>query len=486
MIGGLFKSASRLALVAAAGILVGGVSAQAADLGGDCCADLEERVAELEATTVRKGNRKVSLTLSGQVHESIMHWDDGVESNTSVGVNHINASSRFRFVGEAKISPQWGAGYLMEIETQGKSDSNDVNQFDNNNGSGTGVVVRHNAWWIEHKQFGRVWLGLTDPAGTGIDGINLSNSNIAANPKMGLTNSSFRIRGTGGPGVISGVTWGGILGGNNGLTNLSDETRLNVIKYVSPTMMGFIFSAAWGEDDFWDVALRYAGEFSGFKLALGATYAQTTDANPGNPGGAAVSSNHFDGCSDLGGLGSALLNGKNDRDCSSWTLGGSVMHVATGLFVSGSYGQREDGNRRELAANAGATSFNAFSDTDTFWQVRGGIEQNWFGIGKTTLFGEYMVYEGTPLVDGRLGQGANTVDVALNPAFAGAAIVGSEVTTWGLGAVQTIDAAAMDLYLTFRNYSADLSVTTDGGATRTAVDGIKDFQVITFGGRIQF
>ncbi len=32
----------------------------AADLGGDCCADLEERIAELEATTARKGNRKVS------------------------------------------------------------------------------------------------------------------------------------------------------------------------------------------------------------------------------------------------------------------------------------------------------------------------------------------------------------------------------------------------------------------------------------------
>ena len=34
-------------------------SASAADLGGNCCADLEERIAELEATTARKGNRKV-------------------------------------------------------------------------------------------------------------------------------------------------------------------------------------------------------------------------------------------------------------------------------------------------------------------------------------------------------------------------------------------------------------------------------------------
>ena len=59
---------SSLSALVAAGLLMGGLSAgsaSAADLGGNCCADLEERIAELEATTARKGNRKVSLTVSG-------------------------------------------------------------------------------------------------------------------------------------------------------------------------------------------------------------------------------------------------------------------------------------------------------------------------------------------------------------------------------------------------------------------------------------
>ena len=64
MIGGLQKNISRLAIVAAAGAM-SSTAAMAADLGGNCCADLEERVAELEATTARKGNRRVSLTISG-------------------------------------------------------------------------------------------------------------------------------------------------------------------------------------------------------------------------------------------------------------------------------------------------------------------------------------------------------------------------------------------------------------------------------------
>jgi len=51
---------------------LGAGSARAADLGGNCCADLEERIAELEATTARKGNRKMSLTITGQVNRSVL------------------------------------------------------------------------------------------------------------------------------------------------------------------------------------------------------------------------------------------------------------------------------------------------------------------------------------------------------------------------------------------------------------------------------
>ncbi len=57
---------------------------KAADLGGDCCADLEDRVAELEATTVRKGNKKVSVTLYGQVNRPALFWDNGAETNAYV------------------------------------------------------------------------------------------------------------------------------------------------------------------------------------------------------------------------------------------------------------------------------------------------------------------------------------------------------------------------------------------------------------------
>ena len=115
-------------LLSAAAMLIGGWSmpAAAADLGGDCCADLEERIAELEATTARKGNRKVSLTVSGWVNEAVFFWDDGNERNVYVGTNFIE-QSRFRFLGEAKINADWSAGYILEIGVAGYP-SNQWNQ----------------------------------------------------------------------------------------------------------------------------------------------------------------------------------------------------------------------------------------------------------------------------------------------------------------------------------------------------------------------
>ena len=92
----------------------------AADLGGDCCADLEERIAELEATTALKGNRKVALTVSGHVNSAVMFWDDGRESNAFV-VGNKNDQSNFSFTGDAKITDSVRAGYVVTIRLKSHS-----------------------------------------------------------------------------------------------------------------------------------------------------------------------------------------------------------------------------------------------------------------------------------------------------------------------------------------------------------------------------
>jgi len=85
--------------------------AQAADWS-----DLEQRVAELEATTARTGNRRLSLHVYGQVNRAVLFWNDGSDSGV-YGVDNHTSSSRIGFAGQAVIKPGWTAGYRLEFET---------------------------------------------------------------------------------------------------------------------------------------------------------------------------------------------------------------------------------------------------------------------------------------------------------------------------------------------------------------------------------
>ena len=160
-----------LSALLAAGLLAGSFATgvQAADLGGDCCADLEERVAELEATTARKGNRKVSLTVSGFIAQQLMWWDDGQESNLYItDTGSVSIGSHFAFSGKAQINSEWSAGFLFKIEamnndsllvTQNNDDTvNAMNLLEGGNG---GPLALESAYWyMKSNRLGRVSVGL--------------------------------------------------------------------------------------------------------------------------------------------------------------------------------------------------------------------------------------------------------------------------------------------------------------------------------------
>src|SRR4051812_29516082 len=217
MIGGLLKSSSRLALLAAAGVVAGGIAAQAADLGGNCCADLEERVAELEATTARKGTRKMGLQIYGQVSETVLFWDDGGERNTYVAENNAS-KNRFGGMGSAKINSDWSAGFKLEWQVRAYR-SSALNQKANGQNEAVtsttyatqSLSLRHASWYLRSEQFGTITVGQTDDAVSGILSINLANPDGFATTNGGFGMGGFFLRPKGqaaGNAGLSGRNWG--------------------------------------------------------------------------------------------------------------------------------------------------------------------------------------------------------------------------------------------------------------------------------------
>jgi hypothetical protein len=125
---------------------------------------------------------------------------------------------------------------------------------------------------------------------------------------------------------------------------------------------------------------------------------------------------------------------------------------------------------------------NARDDEDQHWYVQVGIERNFFGPGKSTIYAEYYKSEAGAGLDNGAVRVVPAGDALVN-GVSDAVIASSETQVWGFGFVQSIDAAAMDLYIGFRNYSGE--VTLEGAAGTFETD-IEDFQVVMAGGLIKF
>jgi len=440
--------------------------AKAADLGGDCCADLEERVAELEATTARKGNRKVSLTISGWVSQQLMYFDNGAVDDVYVTDIGSTIASHVKFSGSAQITPDVLAGYVLHLETMNSDPITAGNPAWRANGpyaygitsddtlQNNAVKALYSYWFLKSKSMGQVMVGhipaASEHAAMLIDG---SGSLLQANwtPLNGLgialskNGQELNLDAMGFPTLVPNV--GFPLGAAMwcGSTSLPTGGNcapipMNGVRYDSPTLGGFSASATWGEDDFWDVALRYAGEHGGFKVAATATYNWNGDEGS------------YTGFNTVTGLSNVVK-----RDASYFQVGAYLQHVSSGLFLYGAYGKEDNDNVLDTAVKT------ANQPSGDVWYVKAGLRRNWNSLGATVLYGEY-----------------SERNDMFHPDLIGFGVTGSNLTQWGLGAVQEIDAAAMSLWLTYKNYDASFE-----GAP-PPLSGLDDINVVAAGAMIAF
>lgn len=307
-------------------------------------------------------------------------------------------------------------------------------------------------WWIKSERLGRVSVGRQSHASddTWVD-LSGAGSIFAANLVI-FDGQNFNLVPEG-TGTRAKARWGDIATCYTvGVGIFADcgGDRTNSVRYDTPTWQGFVLSTSWGQDDFWDVALRHSGEFGSFKTALGIAYQNNQDKR---------------------------INTTTDSEL--WQANFAFLHTPTGIFGSVHYGHEvPDGAK----------------NTDQLY-LKAGIRANLNTLGATVFYGEYgrdsdmfsgltggAVFSGvTDICDGFAGTGGN-IDSACSTA-ASVEATGSEFRRFGFGVVQEIDAASMALWLKYKNYGGDVDFSADGASGK---EDLEHLHVYAFGAAVFF
>jgi predicted porin len=418
-----------------------GQAATAADIGSSCCVDLEERIAELESSVARKGNRKVSLTVTGQVNKTLLLWDDGQEKNVYISGNK-NDQTNFAFAGDAQISAGLKAGY--EIVIRVRDDLSDaVNQNTPNGDDGCDVWQAN--WYLESDKLGKVTVGVASRVSDTAPEADFSEAGVAGYAGVQDIGGGFFLRRA--DGTLADVAWGDIYSHFNGDT-------ANLVRYDTPSFGGFILSASWGEDDIWDVGARYAYEGNGIQFEAAVAYTEVTDEG-GEPG-------HVDEDTVVGSA--------------------SILHEATGLNFTIAAGR----NSNNVAA-LDADGISRFAEDKTFLYVKAGWIAKLNSFGPTAFYAEYGIFSDFLSAGAEAATVASLAGGTAGCVAAGDAcrITGNSADVWGLGVVQHIEAADMQLYLGYRRHSADVDLLDQSGAAVSDAN-FEDFHTVISGAKIAF
>ena len=163
----------------------------------------------------------------------------------------------------------------------------------------------------------------------------------------------------------------------------------NAFRYDTPTWGGFSVSTSYGEDDMWDVAVKYAADWNSVKFSAAAGYTQVTD----------------EGCRAL-----ARSYGRTAPTSHCWVAVERLTRTSAGMRISSRSArpsctfhqacsfmaciraEQNDGTQwKTINFNTGKIVDSAANETDV-WYVKAGIKRAWSPVGATVLFGEWGQY----------------------------------------------------------------------------------------------
>ena len=118
-------------------------------------------------------------------------------------------------------------------------------------------------------------------------------------------------------------------------------------------------------------------------------------------------------------------------------------------------------------------------DDETFYYLVGGIEQQWFEFGKTTLFGQ-LWHKNTAAGLNFQGQPLDAAPLGAEPRLSGA-----DVTIYGASLNQTL-ADGIDLYFSLNRVETEVRTSATGAVAGSTVTKIEPFTFLMAGMAVRF
>ena len=369
--------------------------ARASENDTKCCSELDARLEELASTVLADAARNVKVQVYGQVNRAILFWKDGIDSKASF-VDNNTSSTRLGLIGEGTIRPGLTVGSRFEMEFVWPSSSE---VFDPKNITHdealTGYAVRQAYGFISDERLGTLTFGHQWSASGNLTILNLgSQMNDAALHYNNAFSLGLKLAG----GIFTDLKWGQI-------AESVDVMRGEYLRYDTPLLFGFMLSASVGLADAWDVALRYETKGEAFRFAGGVGYRSDREK---------------------------LLN--------EFRSGASLLHHASGLYVTLAGAQRDDELNSIIA-----------QPPSYFGYAQAGISRKWIPYGNTTIYGDLGLYKNFEV--GEL----LSADLSTNKLEVWGTLAQTEVRRRGFGIEQAFDQIGLLVYAQAHFYDAKIS-----------------------------
>jgi predicted porin len=347
--------------------------------------------------TLSSGNKN-KLQISGYVAKSLWYADDGAESQLFI-TDGSTSRSRVRWVATGTLNENVTAGATIEMDIP-LSNAQANARMTSNAGETSGTTqtdlsswaIRHQYVWVNHKKFGKLTLGNTDPSGNGYAEALLSGTTAIdlSSAKPFCASCTFVED-------IAGVkTRTAFSTGNH--TNFDGLSRTDVLKYDTPTFMGFSASGSYVGDGTTEWGVKYAGKFG--PVAVDARF-----------------------------LYDAIESGAGNYTNQ---IAGSIAALHDS-GINASFAAGKGSLKNGVSAN------NVVTGSPKFWYASVGYKAKIFKVGGTNFNVHYQVTE----------QGFLTLRDAEN-------------TTWGVTALQEFDAIGANIGIFYKRYELDGKVAGTG------------------------